>query len=629
MILIDTTGPAWDLSTEYSSPNDSQIDADLVELGRLLDQITIQNDKLIALESFAKETEEEADGSSSEAVETAQTLFGLLDSASKLLENVSVFANCLLSVDSQNSDAKLLEGRLTLLTARLQEASNPHSRFIETASIEVINEYLASVQVGSSTFQVEQARAMRHGLLTLDQENLVAALSQDGITAWGTLYDQLSASIRCEILEGNETRTVGVAEAANLMQSANDKTREDAWRAINRGWFPHRETCAAAINAIAGWRLEMCRRRSNKRDMHYLDQAVHSNHLSRATLDAIMEVAESSRPLARRAALAMARVYGKNQLGPWDQRAPAPEYEGVESRFEFSDGLDLIANAYGSAHPSMGDFVRMMNDREWIEGTLGPNKRPGAYCTSFQKSRTPRVYMTYSGSMTDITILAHELGHAFHHWTMRDLPSSQRSYGMSLAETASTFGETITRDALLQHSQTPEEQLSVAWDEMSAFTSFLLNIPTRYRFERNFYDARAKRPLLPEELDTFMSEAWTHWYGESLSETDPMFWINKLHFYISEISFYNFPYLFGYLFSQTVYLRRESMGGDFFNNYQALLMDTGRMSAEDLAKKHLDGDLTKPDFWQETVNALKSRVDNFETLCEQVVIARDSASLGM
>ena len=114
----------------------------------------------------------------------------------------------------------------------------------------------------------------------------------------------------------------------------------------------------------------------------------------------------------------------------------------------FDEAIVLIANAYGSVHPDMGEFVRMVNDARWIEGTVSSRKRPGAYCTGFAKSKTPRVYMTYQGSPTDVITLAHELGHAFHSWVMRDLPDCQRSYGMSLAETASTFGESTVRDAL-------------------------------------------------------------------------------------------------------------------------------------------------------------------------------------
>ena len=149
---------------------------------------------------------------------------------------------------------------------------------------------------------------------------------------------------------------------------------------------------------------------------------------------------------------------------------------------------------------------------------------------------------------------------------------------------------------------------------------FLLNIPARFEFERNFYQARAERPQTPDELDETMGAAWTAWYGDSLSEPDRLFWANKLHFYISGLSFYNFPYLFGYLFSLGVYARREALGDDFFPRYEALLRDTGRMTAEDLAAKHLDADLTCPEFWRDTVRMLEGRIDRFEALVAQCAL---------
>ena len=115
-----------------------------------------------------------------------------------------------------------------------------------------------------------------------------------------------------------------------------------------------------------------------------------------------------------------------------------------------------------------------------------------------------------------------------------------------------------------------------------------------------------------------MANAWNDWYGDSLSEPDDLFWINKLHFHISGTSFYNFPYLFGYLFSQSVYQRRDQLNGDFFARYTGLLRDTGRVSAEQLAQTHLNVDLTERDFWRDTVAALEPRVEHFEGLCDQI-----------
>jgi oligoendopeptidase F len=153
--------------------------------------------------------------------------------------------------------------------------------------------------------------------------------------------------------------------------------------------------------------------------------------------------------------------------------------------------------------------------------------------------------------------------------------------------------------------------VDVIWEDMTALIAFVLNIPTRFEFEKRFYEAREARPLRPEELSSFMSDAWRSSYGEAISEPDPLFWASKLHFFISGISFYNFPYLFGYLFSLGVYASRAEFGDGFFDRYRALLRDTGRMTAEELARKHLDADLTAPDFWHNTLEALAPRVDMF------------------
>jgi len=201
---------------------------------------------------------------------------------------------------------------------------------------------------------------------------------------------------------------------------------------------------------------------------------------------------------------------------------------------------------------------------------------------------------------------------------MRDLPDCQRGYGMSLAETASTFGETTVRDALLASADSDAGRFAIMWEEMSASVAFLLNIPARFAFEKAFYERRDARPLRPKELEQLMSSAWREWYGEAMSEPDPMFWASKLHFYISGLSFYNFPYLFGYLFSLGVYLRKDALGKDFYPRYVALLRDTGRMSAETLAARHLDVALDAPPFWEDTVQRIAPRVAAFEALVDRL-----------
>ena len=607
-------GESWDLASEYTAADSPQVDADLSKVGPLLDEIEQRNAVLTAA---LGEIDTVAVADAADAIATAQRVFVLVEQAERLLGDTATYAECCLSVNSQDEAAQGLMGRLQALQKRFANAAEPLAQFQDLATDDVVAEFLADPAVAPARFSVEHSRRRRHELLPIDQETLATSLAHDGIHAWGRLYDQLSGTLSCQVEKDGETRTFGLAEASGLLLSADEPLRQRAWRAINGAWDEHAETCAAAINAIAGWRLEMCRRRSGAtHSVHYLDAPVHMNRIERQTLDTVLGIAEEGVPLARRAARLQAKAYGKAHYGPWDQRAPAPAQGQDSQPIAYGEAIELIAESYGAVDPQMGDFVRMMAKKRWIEGTLGQHKRPGAYCTSFRKSRTPRVYMTYTGGASDVITLAHELGHAFHSWAMRDLPDSQRGYGMAIAETASTFGESVVRDALLARADTPAARLEIVWEEAAALVAFILNIPTRFEFERDFYTAREQRPQRPAELKAMMSAAWRKWYGDSLAEPDPLFWANKLHFYISGLSFYNFPYLFGYLFSLGVYARRETFGTAFFQRYVALLRDTGRMTAEDLAAQHLQVDLAKPDFWRDTLTMLEGRIALFENLVE-------------
>ena len=218
------------------------------------------------------------------------------------------------------------------------------------------------------------------------------------------------------------------------------------------------------------------------------------------------------------------------------------------------------------------------------------------------------------GSGSDVSTLAHELGHGYHSWVMRDMPTAKTHFPSTLAETASVFAETVLHDALIENSNNAEEKLTYAWAELEGATAFLINIPMRLDFERNFYEARKKGKVSADQLSEIMDASWTRWYGSTISQNDRLFWAHKLHFSMSGTSFYNFPYTFGYLFSLSIYARREQLGDKFMETYVNILRDTGNMTAEDLIQKHLGEDITKPAFWQKAIDVVIAKVESFEKL---------------
>ncbi|MGZ3805099.1 MAG: M3 family oligoendopeptidase [Pseudobdellovibrionaceae bacterium] len=588
--------PAWNIESQYPS----------------IDSTSFQEDFLFVTTAIATIEKK----NSSKDIPTLQELFKLQEKAQIILENLSTYIRCILSVDASDAKAKTKNSEVEVLVSQFTLAITPLDMLVKTCDKSFLKSILADPALEAYDFQWNQSRAKAIFLLSEAEETLLAALSTSGHTAWGTLYSNLCGTIKCHLKYPDKTETIGLAQAQAMAFQKDPGTRKVAWHAVQDAWMEHKETSAAILNALAGWRHEVNKRRSHTKALHYLDTPLQENRIEKETLTALLASCHKNLKETRQAPQMMAKILQKPRLDPWDLVAPSPLGD-VEKKISFSEAIKFIREAFANVDSQMADFVDLMVKNQWIEGRVLPNKTTGAYCTNFPKSKEPRVYMTYMGSDHDVSTLAHELGHAFHGWVMRDLPKAQKTYPMTLAETASVFAETALRDLLLQKATTPEEKLDSSWNDLEASSAFLINIPARFEFERNFYDKRADRALNPEELAELMNSAWTKWYGPVLSKNDPLFWAHKLHFSLAgNQGFYNFPYSFGYLFSLNIYARREELGSNFMKTYVNILRDTGRMTAEELIQKHFQEDIKKPEFWQKSIDVVLKKLNKIEDLLQ-------------
>ncbi len=327
-----------------------------------------------------------------------------------------------------------------------------------------------------------------------------------------------------------------------------------------------------------------------------------------------METTFKNRSIGQRAHKAQAMAMKINKLSPWDILAPAPERECHGKKYSFNEAMDIIIKAFSGLTPEMGEFAKMMHQKNWIDARETEFRAAGAYCTRFDKVREPRVFLTYDGSMGNLMTLAHELGHAYHNWVMRDMHIERTSYAMTTAETASIFAETLVRDYLFENCQNEEDQFDIAWQDGEIAAAMLCNIPARFEFEKQMVEMRKNRALPPSELKILMNNSWEMWYEDSLTEYDDMFWANKLHFHISHFGFYNYPYLFGYLFSLGIYAQRDNYGNGFNELYTKILRDTGSMTAVELIQKHMGKSIEEQEFWQGSLDLVDRAVARLERL---------------
>ncbi|EMJ3467298.1 TPA: M3 family oligoendopeptidase [Vibrio harveyi] len=595
------TAPSWDLSIVYNDLADPRIQDDIALVEQCIDLLNKQS----------------ADCNS---VEVMQNAILTSEAASRLAGTIANFANCYASVDATNAEAKALLGRMTRIFSELSQAYSAFELKLTHADEEFITRVLAheNPDISGQAFSILNSRKLADTRLSTEEEKLLAAMSVDGKSAWGKLYNNLTGSLKVKLdYADGESEELGFSQAASILYGSEFDRQEAAWRGVQKAMATHQESFASILNALSGWRLTENKKRSTKRDVHFLDPSLHGSRIKAETLDAMMKVAKDSREIGQKAGLLMAKVHGLDEMKPWNHLAAMPALSGEAKVYPFDEAIDVICEAFETVNPDMSEFVRMMVQNGWIDAAPNANKRLGAYCTKLPATRTPLVFMTWSGSRSDLMTLAHELGHAFHNWVIRDLPLCQTYYPMTLAETASIFAENIVRDHLISKAESVDDKLEMLWEELSSALALMINIPVRYEFEKAFYERRQEGELTADDFCELMSETWKDWYGDVMSEADPYFWASKLHFSISGVSFYNYPYLFGFLFSKGIYAQRDAKGERFYGDYVELLRDTGNMMAEEVVEKHLSMDLTQPEFWQQSVELVRDKVDEFERLLAQ------------
>lgn len=606
----DLQCPVWEMESEYSGLDALKLAEEQEQIRKAIQQL---EHCAVDFQQALSNLEQLPETVGQQLAEKAWEAVRLEQEAELLLENQLSYAHMLWSTDARNQEAKLLLEKLKRLRAQLTQASQPIKLFLLRAPDALYEHFLQGEAVQHSQFLLRYQRRLSKRLLSLPEENLITSLSLDGPNAWSNLYNNITGSLSYELEdEHGKKEAVGLARLQSLLGENSEPMRKKAYQGLETLFTQHEESCAAILNALAGWRLEICKRRSHSEPVSFLDEPLHLNRISRQTLDTMMQVVKEHRAFGQKAFQLMAQLIEKPRLDPWDVNASSPPFGHARRHISFPAAIALIEEAFNQVNPEMGAFVRMMADKRWIDAAPAANKMPGAYCSGFPRSRHPRVFMTYLGSHVDLIVLAHELGHAFHSWVLRDMPLEQTHYPMTLAETASTFGETVVRDFLIRRCQTPQEKLEILWQEISAIPRFTLNIPTRYEFEKRFYEQRSERSFSSEDFRQLMTRVWNEWHGDSTSAADAMFWASKLHFYIVEPSFYNFPYTFGYLFSQGIYAEKEARGKAFYPFYVELLRDTGRMTAEALVEKHLGLDLREPEFWLRCMRPLERNLSLFE-----------------
>jgi pepF/M3 family oligoendopeptidase len=534
----------------------------------------------------------------------------LLQSIAKKIREADSFVACLSAENQADKQAVILADRVKTLSAAYSSALTSFDQQLTEISDAVWKELLNSPQLQEIAFPLAERRALAAEKLPPELEALAGELAIDGYHGWGEAYNTTVSKFRIKLEENGKTVELSAGQAANRMHSPDRDVRQQLFKLWEEQWAEHADYCADALNHLAGFRLKLYERRGWQ-GIHKEPLAI--NRMSKETLDAMWGVIDRGKDIFVQYLQRKAKLLGIERLSWYDVDAPVGQ---GSKHFSYDEGAQLIVEQFRRFSPKLADFAVTAFESRWIEAEDRPGKRPGGFCTSFPIAEETRIFMTYAGTASNVATLAHELGHGYHQHVMNDLPALAQDYAMNVAETASTFAELVVSDAAMKSASSEEERLTLLEDKIQRSVAFYMNIHARFIFETQFYEERSKGLVSVERLNELMVQAQKQGYCDALAEYHPHFWASKLHFYITEVPFYNFPYTFGYMFSAGIYAEALRQGAEFEDKYVALLRDTGRMTVEELAQKHLGVDLRQPDFWQRAMDLSVEDVVEFLRITE-------------
>ncbi len=587
----------WDLDSLYPEPTTEEFTTLFATFRNDLQNLTLRCEELPAVGKDVKSDEDWV------------AFFKDYENLHSRADDLHSFIACHCAADAENQEFQQYEAALAALVPYQQRIATSMEFALKEASEAQFESFLDShPHITQSRFFFEESR--RHASLRLpkQQEALAADLGVDGIHAWGRLYDRLSGELRVEIMQRGEV--VRKSPGQIRLDSPLREVRENNFYAADKAWSTIAGSCADALNHIAGTRLTLCRHLGLE---DHLVVPLHENRMQRETLMAMWSAIGARKEMLVSYLQKKSEAMGLEKPAWYDLTAAYPGLDAGAQDISYDAAVEKIVKTLSDFSPDLGEFAKAACADGWIEAEDRDGKRQGGFCTGFPSQGQSRIFMTFTNSEDSLSTLAHELGHAYHSWVLKDCPPLLQDYPMNLAETASTFAEAVVAEQRLQETPDRHEKIAILDGMMSDAVTFLMNIHARFIFENNFHLQRQHGEQTPDQLRNLMRAAQQEAYCDSLSEEgwNPNFWISKLHFYISGLPFYNFPYTFGYLLSLGVYQLSKESDGDFPGQYREFLKATGCMSAEQAVQSTFGYDLTKPDFWNKSLDVIQHRAQRF------------------
>lgn len=579
----------WDLSFLYKGFEDEAFLADLARLPEAIaEQKAILEAELPVQEKLEK-------------------LMDADEALSCLMDRLFNFAGLTLATDASNGTAQQYEDKLSVIANDASLVGSAITRFV--GSIDNLEEIIAaSEKLQAVAFVLREMKQSAIHTIPAEIEPWMLQMRLSGGSAFSQLRDKLDSTHTVEY----RGQSLPLPAVRGMAYDGDASVRKDAYEAEIASYKKMELPMSYCLNSI---KMEARTMAKAKGFSSVLDMTLDQNRMDRETLDAMIGAIKEYLPHFRRYLRAKAKYLGHADGLPfYDLFAPVGK---ASKAYTIEEAREVLLREMGKFTPAMAEFMDNAFEQRWIDVYPKEGKGGGAFCAGAHEYDRSLILTNYQGSFSDISTLAHELGHAWHNRCMAGLPYCLTGTPMPLAETASIFNETILAHQVLK-TASEEEQFTLLESSLMEVTQTCVDILSRYLFETEVIETRADHAMTVDELKDCMLRAQDATYGDGLDKNirHPYMWACKSHYYSSGLNFYNFPYAFGELFGKGVFAQYLKEGESFVPKYNQLLRSCGSGTIAEVAAS-VGIDVRSADFWRASLEVVKQEIDTFCALCEK------------
>lgn len=584
----------WSLKELYTSFDSEEFKSDMIECQEKIKNIN---------EWAEKNLNDKAD-----KVKTMEEYIKMQNDFGHLLSKLMNFSELTLSVDSNNETALQSLEKLELLVPELTVPAVNFQKWVGsiTKLDEVIN---SSDMLKEHSFYLASMAEKSRYLLSEKEEVVIAKMKNTGSNAWAKLQEMATATLLVDIAVDGEDKQLPLPVVRNMAYDKDANKRKAAFEAELAAYKKIEQASAAALNGIKGEVITISALRGYESP---LEKTVKDSRMDMETLDAMLTAMKASLPSFHKYFRKKAELLGhKNGLPFYDMFAPMGE---VNMTYTYEAARAFIVKNFKTFSHKLADYADNAFAKHWIDAEPREGKRGGAFCSGIHAIKESRIMANFDGSFSNVTTLAHELGHGYHDSCLYDESYLNSDYPMPIAETASIFCETIVEKAALKEAS-KEEMFAILESSISGSSQVIVDIYSRFLFESKVFEKRKESSLSINELKEAMLEAQRQAYGDGLDHNvlHPYMWVCKPHYYYADYNFYNFPYAFGLLFATGLYAEYLKRGESFIEEYDKLLSITGKNKLADVTKV-MGVDIHSVDFWRSSLAVIEKDIEKFISL---------------